>query len=127
MPQIHFGLHTREIREEDASVDPHHQDDPDVTAKAADAFKVFLQSFVSKTPNPKRFAVSGYAALWCLDPASFAGRSQRQLARELGVSHEVFNRRAAEWARRFGFIGPKMRPRASTLANARRVHGKRAG
>ena len=125
MPQLHFGLHTRQIREDDATTSAHGETDPDVTARAADAFRVFLSSLMPSDRTPQRFAVRGFAALWCLDPSAFAGKSQRDIAQELGVNHQAFNRLAAKWSKQFGFIGTKMRPRAKTINAARSLPRKK--
>jgi len=119
MATVHLKLHTRPVREDDAVSQWPSDNDPDAIAKAADAFRVFLSSLMPKPCTPKRFIVRGYAAMWCLDPAAFGGKTQLELANELGVNPQHFNRLAQRWAGMFGFVGGKMKPRAKTLAAAR--------
>ena len=94
--------------------------------KACEAFKVLLGSLHDDNRGgSKGFTVRGYAALWAINPASFGGKTQKQLADELGVAHETFNRELARWSKKIGFIGNSMRPRKSRLEEAaerRREH-----
>lgn len=112
----------REIQEDDMITEPFQNNQPDNSAMAADAFKVFLSSLHANGQGGKDgFVMRGYAALWALDKAAFQGKTQKQLATELGVSHVNFNRALNKWARGFGFVSNAMRPRQAThAANAAR-------
>lgn len=106
----------REVKEDDAVTTPFESQPIDNSAMAADAFKTFLTSLHANGQGGRTgFVTRGYAALWALDRASFGGKTQKQVAKEIGVSPFYFNRALNEWARGFGFVSNAMRPRQATL------------
>jgi len=121
-----FLQHCREVREDDAiATDSHEEENP--LAKACDAFKGLLASLQDgNRGGVKGFTVRGYAALWAIDPGSFGGKTQKQIASDLGIAPETFNRELARWSKQIGFIGASMRPRKARLEMmAQRRNGKK--
>lgn len=113
-----FLQHCREVREDDAIITP-QDDQPNQLDAACEAFKGLLVSLQDGNKGGhKGFIVRGYAALWAIDPQSFGGKNQKQIAQEIGVAPETFNRALAKWSKKLGFIGPAMRPRRSRFEQA---------
>lgn len=113
MPTIDLA-YCREVREEDAVCEGSEQHEPSPIELASDAFREFLHSLHrSGSGGASGFAVRGFAAMWVLDHAAFGGRTQRDVAQELGVAPETFNRALAQWTSQFGLVTNSMRPRAA--------------
>ncbi len=124
MPTIDLA-YCREVREEDAVYEGSEQHEPSPIELASDAFREFLHSLHrSGSGGASGFVVRGYAALWALDIAVFEGKTQREVAMDLGVAPETFNRALAQWTSQFGLVTNSMRPRA---ARFKAISDRRSG
>lgn len=116
----------RQIQEGDAVCDPDiyfDEREQPTPCDGQEAFGKFLTLLHNESASIKSFSVLGYAALWHLNNPALNGATQKEVARIIGVNHQVFNRAVKHWAFVIGTPSQNMRLRdgsAQAFVNGRR-------